>query len=151
MKTRESFRSRELNSYIQSQWASPEALVVKNPSAKAGDMGEGSTPGWGRPPGGGHGNPLWYFHLGNPTDRGACWLQSMGSQKSWTRLKRPSAHTCIQSQYLFIFCVTLFTDIGTIYGQKLVIVRQSQKLPSQVQNLKRFLLPAFERSGLWGP
>ena len=68
-----------------------------------------------------------------------------GVPKNWTRLKRPSTHACIQSQYLFNFCVTLFTDIGTVYGQKLVIVRQSQKLPSQVRNLKRFLLLAFER------
>ena len=30
----------------------------------AGDMG--SIPGWGRSPGGGHGNPLQYSHLENP-------------------------------------------------------------------------------------
>ena len=66
-----------------------------------------------------------------------------GVPKNWTLLKRPSTHACIQSQYLFNFCVTLFTDIGTVYGQKLV--RQSQKLPSQVRNLKTFLLPAFEK------
>ena len=37
--------------------------------AKAGDMG--STPGSGRSPGEGNGNPLQYSCLGNPMDRGA--------------------------------------------------------------------------------
>ena len=40
-----------------------------NPLAKAGDMG--STPGSGRSPGEGNGNPLQYSCLGNPMDRGA--------------------------------------------------------------------------------
>ena len=31
----------------------------------------GLIPGLGRSPGGGHGNPLQYSHLENPTDRGA--------------------------------------------------------------------------------
>jgi len=39
--------------------ASQVALVVKNPPANAGDIEDpGSTPGWGRFPGGGHGDPL---------------------------------------------------------------------------------------------
>jgi len=33
----------------------------------------GSIPGWGRFPGGGHGNPLQYFCLENPRDRGLWW------------------------------------------------------------------------------
>ena len=48
------------------------ALVVKNLCANAGDKGDlGSIPGLGRSPGGGHGNPLQHFCLGNPMDRGA--------------------------------------------------------------------------------
>ena len=40
-------------------WASQAVLVVKNPSAKAGDIKDaGWIPGSGRSPGGGHGNPL---------------------------------------------------------------------------------------------
>ena len=31
----------------------------------------GLIPGWGRSPGGGHGNPLQYSCLENPMDRGA--------------------------------------------------------------------------------
>ena len=52
--------------------ASQAALVVKNLPANAGDTGDaGSIPGWGRSPGGGHDNPLQYFCLENPVDRGA--------------------------------------------------------------------------------
>ena len=47
----------------------PGGLAVKNLPANAGDMG--STPGSGRPLGGGNGNPLQYSYLGNPMDRGA--------------------------------------------------------------------------------
>ena len=40
-------------------WASPVALVVKNPPANAGDLKDvGSIPGSGRSPGVGNGNPL---------------------------------------------------------------------------------------------
>ena len=45
------------------------ALVVKNPSANAGDGGLVS--GSGRSPGGGHSNSFQYSCLENPTDRGA--------------------------------------------------------------------------------
>ena len=49
-------------------------LVVKNPSANAGDIRDvGSIPGLGRSPGGGHGNPLQYSHLENPMDRETWW------------------------------------------------------------------------------
>ena len=41
--------------------------MVKNPPANAGDAGEvGSTPGWGRSSGRGHGNTLQYCCLENP-------------------------------------------------------------------------------------
>ena len=45
--------------------------VVKNLPASAGDARDGSTiPGWGRFPGVGSDNPLQYFCLENPMDRG---------------------------------------------------------------------------------
>ena len=48
------------------------ALVVKNPPDTAGDIRDtGSIPELGRSPRGGHGNPLQYSGLENPTDRGA--------------------------------------------------------------------------------
>ena len=46
--------------------------MVKNPLAKAGDVRDADlTPGSGRSPGGGYGNPLQYFCLENPKDREA--------------------------------------------------------------------------------
>ena len=48
------------------------ALVEKNPPASAEDVRDvGSIPGLGRPPEGGHSNPLQYSCLENPMDRGA--------------------------------------------------------------------------------
>ena len=47
----------------------------------------GSTPGLGRSPGGGHGNPLQYFCLENPMDRGAWQATVHRVAKSRTRLK----------------------------------------------------------------
>ena len=43
----------------------------------------------------GHGTPLQYSCLGNPIDGGACRLQSMGSQKSWTWLKNSTTTNSI--------------------------------------------------------
>ena len=65
-------------------WASQAVLVVKNPSAKAGDVRDGgSIPPWsGRSPGGGHGSPLQYPCLDNSMDRGA-W-QATGQNESDT-------------------------------------------------------------------
>ena len=47
----------------------------------------GLIPGLGRSPREGNGNPLQYSCQENPMDRGAWWLQSMRSQKSWTQLR----------------------------------------------------------------
>ena len=63
-------------------------LVVKNPTASAGDLrGVGSMPGLGRSPGEGNGNPLQNSCLENPMDRGAWWAIVLGVAKSWTQLK----------------------------------------------------------------
>ena len=60
-------------SYIYTHtWASQVELVVKNPPANAGNVRDtGSIPGWGRSPGGEHGNLLQYSCLENPMDREA--------------------------------------------------------------------------------
>ena len=63
--------------------------MVKNPLAKAGDVG--SIPVSGRSLGGGHGNPLQYSCLENPMDRGAWWAAVYGVAQSRTRLKRLSS------------------------------------------------------------
>ena len=58
-------------------------LVVKNSPANAGDIRDaGSTPGSGRFPEGGHGNPLQYSCLENPMDREVC--QATGPKESDT-------------------------------------------------------------------
>ena len=44
-------------------------LMVKNPSTKVGDKHEGSIPGLGSSPRGGHGNPLEYSCMKNPMDK----------------------------------------------------------------------------------
>ena len=62
-------------------------LAVKNPPANAGDIRDvGSTPGPGRSPGGGHGNPLQYSCLKKPINRGTWWATVQGVANSWTRL-----------------------------------------------------------------
>ena len=60
-------------------------LLVKNLPVNAGDVrDEGSTPGSGRSPGGGHGNPLQNSCLENPMDRGTWWATVNGAAKGWT-------------------------------------------------------------------
>ena len=60
-------------------WDFPGCSVVKNPPANVGDAGW--IPGSGRPPGKGNGNPLQYFCLGDPMERGAWWATSHGVTK----------------------------------------------------------------------
>ena len=71
-----------LNFLYSAGWGFLGVSVVKNPPANAGD--ESSIPGLGRSPTKGHGNPLWYSCLENPTDRGA-WQATV---------KQLSMHTC---------------------------------------------------------
>ena len=52
----------------------------------------GLIPGWGRYPGGGHGNPPQYSCLENPTDREAWRATVHRVAKSRTRQKRLSTH-----------------------------------------------------------
>jgi len=63
-------------------WASQVVLLIKNPSANAGDVRDmGLSPGLGRSSGEGNGNPLQYSCLGNPTDREAWWAIVHGGCK----------------------------------------------------------------------
>ena len=66
------------------------ALMVKKLPANTGVIRVmGSVPGWGRSPGGGHGNPLWCSCLGNPMDRRVTVLRAA---QGWTQLKQLSTH-----------------------------------------------------------
>ena len=64
-------------------WGSPGGSGVKNPPSSAGDPRDtASTPGLGRSPGGGNGNPLQNSCLVNPMDRGAWRATVHGVAKS---------------------------------------------------------------------
>ena len=62
--------------------AFPGGSDGKESACKAGD--ESWVPGWGRPPGKGHGNPLQYCCLENPMDREAWWAPVYEVAKSQT-------------------------------------------------------------------
>ena len=65
--------------------ASQVVLVVRNLPANEGDIRDvSSSPGLGRSPGGGHGNPLQYSCLENPMDRGAWWAMVLRVAESDT-------------------------------------------------------------------
>ena len=66
----------------------PGGTVAKNSTANVGDSG--STPGSGRSPGGGNGNPLRYSCLENPMDREA-WQATV--RRVRPRLSRAQHHT----------------------------------------------------------
>ena len=81
----------------------PGGSDSKETACNAGDLG--STPGWGRSPGGEHGNPLQYSCLENPMDRGAWWATVYGLAENWTRLSDWAQHStgysiCSISRYL---------------------------------------------------
>ena len=59
----------------------------------AGDVG--SIPASWRSPGGGHGNPLQYFCVENPMDRGAWQATVHGVTKNWTWLSTHTHCVCV--------------------------------------------------------
>ena len=67
--------------------------MIKNLPDNAGDAD--STPGSGRSPGEGNGNPLQYSCLENPMDRGTWWATVHGVAKSRTR-QSIHTHECIK-------------------------------------------------------
>ena len=86
----------------------PGGSEGKASHCNAGDLG--SIPGSGRPPGEGNGNPLQYFCLENPIDRGAWWATVHGIAKSRTRLSNftfstsfLSIHKSIKYTYLCMY------------------------------------------------
>ena len=68
--------------------------MVKNLPANAGDVrDEGSIPGLGGSPGGGHSNTLWYSRLENPVDRGAWWATDLRITES--DMTEATEHTAV--------------------------------------------------------
>ena len=73
---------------------------MQESACNAGDLS--SIPGSERSPGEGSGNPLQYFWLENPMDRGvSCGLvcHSPWGRRSWTQLSNYTTTTC----FLFFF------------------------------------------------
>ena len=102
--------------YIYVYTASQVVLVVKNPPARAGDVRDmGSIPGSGRSPEGGYGNPLRYFCLENPMDRGALWAAVHRIARSWTLLKWLSMHA-----YVYIYTHIFFVFFSIMVYQKIL-------------------------------
>ena len=74
----------------------------------------GSIPGLGRSPGEGNGNPLQYYCLENPMDRGDWQATIYGVAKSQTRLSDFTFTFTIQGEALFFpFCSDMCDDPGT--------------------------------------
>ena len=69
---------------IMKERSFPGGSVGRESTCNAGDPS--STPGWGRSPGEGNGNPLQYSCLKNPKDRGAWWAMVHRVAKSQTQL-----------------------------------------------------------------
>ena len=73
--------------------------MVKNLPVSAGAAGDvGLTPGLGRSPGEGHGNPLQYPFLGNSVNRGAWWVP----ESDMTEHACMHTHACICIESLLI-------------------------------------------------
>ena len=81
----------EITDIQQAARGLPWWLSGKESAYNVGDSG--STLGLGRSPGAGHGIPLQYSSLENPTDCGAWWATIHRMAKSQTRLKQLSTHT----------------------------------------------------------
>ena len=87
--------------------------VVNIPPANTGDSG--SIPGLGRSPEIGNGNPLQYYCLGNPMNRGAWWATVHGHCKK-ARHKLVTKQQQIGNNYLISLCFSFPTyDVSNNY------------------------------------
>ena len=88
---------------LPKSWSSQIALVVKNPSANAGEARDTvSIPGSGRSPGEGNGNPLQYSCLENSMDRRTWQATVHRVAKSQTRLSTHTHSKMIPSVFKFL-------------------------------------------------
>ena len=110
-----SFKSQTFSSSLQVFWfclwfplGLPGGSEDKKSTCNEGNLG--LIPGLGRSPGGGHSNPLQYFHLENPHCRGAWQAKVHGVQ--WVRHDWATKHMVplavqkpkiLKRSYLFIF------------------------------------------------
>ena len=94
----------------------PWWLHRKEASCSVGELG--SVPGSGRFPGGEHGNPLQYFCLENPLDKGAWRAIVQGVTKSQTWLKWLSMHACTSGTHPVQGCGSLVQTLLTLLGSQ---------------------------------
>ena len=96
----------------------PQWLSSKESTCDAGATEDaGSIPGLGGSPGQGHGNPLQYFCLENPKDRGAWRAIVYRVAESWTWLKQLNRRiyrcvcvcvcVCVCISHIWLFAVSL--------------------------------------------
>ena len=130
--------------------------MVKNPAANEGDVRDaGSIPGWGRSPGGGHGNPLQYSCLENPMDRGAWQATVHKVAQSWTQ------HTCMHT-HRHIFGSLVLCMSGVVLSLTLILVlgssvpfstvslqKKKKKSPPLLNNFIRLYLSSDQSLWWW--
>jgi len=83
-------------------WGFPDSSAGKESTCNAGDLS--STPGWGRSPGEGNGNPLQYSCLEKPIDWGA-WQATVHSvaRVGHNLVTKPPGGTCLILAIFFFF------------------------------------------------
>ena len=81
----------------------PGGSEVKASTCNAGDLG--STPGSGRSPEEGNGNPLRYSGLGNPIDGGAWWPTAHGVAKSQRQLSDFTSFSFFLIFFTLQYCI----------------------------------------------
>ena len=80
----------------------------------------GFSPGLGRFPAVGDGNPLQYSCLGNPMDRGAWWTSVHGLTKSWTQLSKDA--WCIIRLHLILRVLNDFAKFFEVQGAIMLLL-----------------------------
>ena len=92
----------------------PQCLSSKESACDAGD--EGLTPGLGRSPGGGLGNPLQYSGLKSSMDRGAWQATVPRVAKSRTRLKQLNTAHIHKHQSFSTYSISYFQYVAKCYN-----------------------------------
>ena len=135
----------------------PGGSVDKEFTCTAGDTGDmGSIPRLGRPPGGGHGNPLQCSCLENPMDRGA-WLATVHRlTKNWIWVKQLSGHATCQGTNMGLV-PTIVMSIPIIYSETKKITIEwvcgpsgATVNPTETKSLSNFWLPSASVLTRWG-
>ena len=109
----------------------PGVSVDKESTSNAGNLG--SIPGLGGSPGERNGNPLHYFCLGNPMDRGAWWVRPNGVTKSWTQLRDFHMYKTGKQQDLlysignYIQCLVITYNVKESENEYIYIERERER------------------------